>query len=162
MLEEEKRAPTRREFSAKVSVLGLAAALFPALLSTPAHAAKPKKDGRFPAGVTGFTTTNTLDPALLDDIGYHFINWGLRNNLVEVDYKGEAIPELAESWEATSDAPWNNSHFHHARFDKLLRRPEPSGIKRNGQKCILNVSKSCVMKPTALRLQSDGDLPNNS
>ena len=121
MLEEEKRAPTRREFSAKVSVLGLAAALFPALLSTPAHAAKPKKDGRFPAGVTGFTTTNTLDPALLDDIGYHFINWGLRNNLVEVDYKGEAIPELAESWEATSDAPWNNSHFHHARFDKLLK-----------------------------------------
>ncbi len=95
---------SRREFLAKVTALGFAAALSPTLLSTPAHAAKPKRGGRFRVGITGFATTNTLDPALLDDIGNYFINWSLRNNLVEVDYKGEAIPELAESWEANSDA----------------------------------------------------------
>ncbi|MEJ2025423.1 MAG: twin-arginine translocation signal domain-containing protein, partial [Deltaproteobacteria bacterium] len=34
---------TRREFITRVSALGLAAAVSPALLSSPAHAAKPKK-----------------------------------------------------------------------------------------------------------------------
>ncbi len=38
---------TRREFMAKVSALGLAAAVSPALLSKAAQAETPKKGGRF-------------------------------------------------------------------------------------------------------------------
>jgi peptide/nickel transport system substrate-binding protein len=34
----------------------------------------------------------------------YFINTQLRNHLVEIDYKGHAIAELAESWESTPDA----------------------------------------------------------
>ncbi len=37
---------TRREFLARASALGFTAAVFPALLTTPARAATPKKGGR--------------------------------------------------------------------------------------------------------------------
>ena len=58
---------TRREFMAKVSALGLAAAVSPALLSKPAQAETPKKGGRFRMGLTGGHTTDNLDPATLTD-----------------------------------------------------------------------------------------------
>jgi peptide/nickel transport system substrate-binding protein len=95
---------TRREFMAKVSALGLAAAVSPALLSTSADAATPKKGGRFRMGLTGGHTTDNLDPATLSDEWNYNSNWMFRNCLVEVDYKGNPIPELAESWDATKDA----------------------------------------------------------
>jgi peptide/nickel transport system substrate-binding protein len=95
---------TRREFLAKVSVLGLAAAVSPALLSKSADAATPKKGGRFRMGLTGGHTTDNLDPATLTDEWNYNSNWMFRNCLVEVDYKGNPIPELAESWDATKDA----------------------------------------------------------
>ena len=54
---------TRREFLARTSALGITAVLSPALLSTPAHAAKPKKGGRFRIGLSGSSTTESMDPA---------------------------------------------------------------------------------------------------
>jgi len=95
---------TRREFMAKVSALGLAAAVSPALLSKPAKAETPKKGGHFRMGLTGGHTTDNLDPATLSDEWNYNTNWMYRNCLVEIDYKGNPIPELAESWEATKDA----------------------------------------------------------
>ena len=95
---------TRREFLVRVSALGLVAAVSPTLLTTAAKAATPKKGGRFRAGVPAFSTTDTLDPATLTDIGNYFIGWQVRNNLIELDYEGNAIPELAESMEASADA----------------------------------------------------------
>ena len=95
---------TRREFLARTSALGLMAAVSPALLSTPAHAAKPKKGGRFRLGLSGSSTADSLDPATLEDITPQMINTALRNRLVEIDYKGNPIPELAESWESSPDA----------------------------------------------------------
>ena len=95
---------TRREFMAKVSALGLAAAVSPALLSKPAKAETPKKGGRFRMGLTGGHTTDNLDPATLTDEWNYNTNWMYRNCLVEIDYQGNPIPELAESWEASKDA----------------------------------------------------------
>ena len=95
---------TRREFIAQVSALGLMAAVSPMLLSTPAHAAKPKKGGRFRIGLAGAATTDSLDPATLPDITPQTINTQIRNRLVEIDYKSNPIPELAESWEPSPDA----------------------------------------------------------
>ena len=95
---------TRREFLAKISALGLAAAVSPALLSKSADAATPKKGGRFRMGLTGGHTTDNLDPATLSDEWNYNTNWMFRNCLVEVDYKGNPTPELAESWDATKDA----------------------------------------------------------
>ncbi|MGD8294039.1 MAG: twin-arginine translocation signal domain-containing protein, partial [Desulfobacterales bacterium] len=53
---------TRREFMARVSALGLAAAVSPALLSKPAKAATPQKGGHFKIGLPGGHTTDNLDP----------------------------------------------------------------------------------------------------
>jgi len=95
---------TRREFIAQVSAMGLMAAVSPALLSSPAQAATPKKGGRFRIGLSGASTTDSMDPATLEDITPQTVNTALRNRLVEIDHTGSPIPELSESWEASPDA----------------------------------------------------------
>jgi peptide/nickel transport system substrate-binding protein len=95
---------TRREFIARVSALGLMAAVSPALLGTPAEAAGPKRGGRLRLGSAGGSTTDSMDPGTLTATMGQTVNQCLRSHLVEVDYKGNAVPELAESWEASPDA----------------------------------------------------------
>jgi peptide/nickel transport system substrate-binding protein len=95
---------TRRDFLARLSALGISAALSPALLSAPAKAETPKKGGRFRIGMAGGSSTDSLDPATITDAMVYNINWQIRNCLVEVDYQGNPVSELAESWEATADA----------------------------------------------------------
>ena len=95
---------TRRDFIARVSAMGLIAAVSPALLSTTAKAAAPKKGGRFIIGITGGSTTDSMDPATLTSNMNQNVNWQIRNCLVEIDHNFNAIPELAVSWDATPDA----------------------------------------------------------
>ena len=95
---------TRREFIGRVSALGLMAAVSPALLSTKAKAATPKRGGRVILGSAGGSTTDSMDPGTLSHTMPQAINQTIRSNLVEINYKGEAVPELAESWEASPDA----------------------------------------------------------
>ena len=96
---------TRREFLSKASALGIAAAVSPALLRSEAQAATPKKGGQLKIGLAGGSTTDTFDPATFTDIMMQMTSMGfLRNCLVEQDHQGNAIPELAEGWEASPDA----------------------------------------------------------
>jgi len=95
---------SRREFITRVSALGLAAAISPAFLTTPVHAASPKKGGRLRLACTGGSTTDSLDPGKLTSQYNQVLNFQLRNCLVEIDQNSNAIPELAESWEPSSDA----------------------------------------------------------
>ncbi|UCF93276.1 MAG: ABC transporter substrate-binding protein [Desulfobacterales bacterium] len=96
---------TRREFIARVSALGLTAAVSPLLFRSHAQAATPQKGGRFRLGLAGGSTTDSLDPATITDMMLQVLNQGqLRNTLVEIDHEARPIPELAESWEATPDA----------------------------------------------------------
>lgn len=94
----------RREFLARVSALGLAAAVSPAFLSTPAKAATPKKGGHLKIGVGHGSTTDTLDPALSTDTYMQMIDRGCYNMLTELDQNNQLIGELASSWEASKDA----------------------------------------------------------
>lgn len=94
----------RREFLAQASALGLAAAISPTLFSSTAMATTPKKGGRLRVGSTGGSTTDTLDPGLATSNMNQFINWQIRNSLVELDHNYNPIPELAVSWESTADA----------------------------------------------------------
>jgi len=94
----------RREFLARVSALGLTALLSPAFLTRQASAALPKKGGRLKIAMTGGQTTDSLDPATITGLMMSFVSFQLRNNLVEIDHKSNAIPELAESWEPSPDA----------------------------------------------------------
>ena len=96
---------SRREFLVRLSALGISAALLPGLQGTPAYAATPKKGGRLRLGADSGSTTDSLDPALgVATMSNIIIHGQLYNNLVEIDHKSEAIPELAESWESTPDA----------------------------------------------------------
>ncbi|OQY06133.1 MAG: peptide ABC transporter substrate-binding protein [Desulfobacteraceae bacterium 4572_123] len=95
---------SRREFITRVSALGLAAAISPAFLTTPVHAASPKKGGRLRIACTGGSTTDSLDPGKLTSQYNQVLNFQLRNCLVEIDQNSNAIPELAESWEPSPDA----------------------------------------------------------
>jgi peptide/nickel transport system substrate-binding protein len=94
---------SRRDFIKKTAALGVAATALPGLLSGEARAATPKKGGKFRLGVSLGDTSKSLDPATFTDDGDAIVNWCLRNNLVEVDYQGNAQPELAESWEYSKD-----------------------------------------------------------
>ena len=95
---------TRRKFLAQVSAFGLVTAVSPSLLTGKAIAAMPKKGGRFVQGLAAGSTTDSLDPTTMPDDGIYNLSWQCRNNLVEIDHKGNAIPELAESWEPSADA----------------------------------------------------------
>ena len=95
---------SRREFLARVSALGITAALSPALLATDVRAAKPKKGGRLRFGSPGAQTSDSIDPAKIVNFHPETLSWQLRNCLVEIDHESKAIPELAVSWESTPDA----------------------------------------------------------
>ncbi|MEN8245676.1 MAG: ABC transporter substrate-binding protein [Thermodesulfobacteriota bacterium] len=95
---------SRRQFLTQMSVLGLTAAISPAILSTPARAATPKKGGRLRIGVNDFGNHDNLDPALNETQWTQLLNYQIRNCLVEIGPGGAFVPELAESWEATPDA----------------------------------------------------------
>lgn len=95
---------TRREFLARLSALGITAALSPALLSTSVQASTPKKGGRLRFGSASGSTSDSLDPATMSAMTIINMNYLLRNNLIEIDHKFNAIPELAESWEASPGA----------------------------------------------------------
>ena len=95
---------SRRQFIAQVSALGFATAVSPALLAGTAQASVPKKGGRFIIGMTGGSTTDSMDPGTLTSNMNQNVNWQIRNSLVEIDHNFNAIPELAESWDSTPDA----------------------------------------------------------
>ena len=98
---------TRRDFLTQASAIGIGAVMLPTLLTTPAIASSPVKGGRFRQALGSGSTTDTLDPATYMDDYVFSLGWQIRNNLVEVDHKGNAIPELAESFEAMSGgAKW--------------------------------------------------------
>ena len=95
---------SRREFLARLSALGLTAAVSPVLLTSTARASTPKKGGRLRLGTTGGETADSLDPRIMNNTLAQLINSTTRNHLVELDATGNAIPELAESWEVSPDA----------------------------------------------------------
>jgi len=95
---------SRRQFITQVSALGLAVAVSPALLAGTARASVPKKGGRFIIGMSGGSTTDSMDPGTLVSNMNQNVSWQIRNCLVEIDHEFNTIPELAESWDSTPDA----------------------------------------------------------
>jgi len=95
---------SRRQFISQVSALGLAVTLSPVLLAGTAQASAPKKGGRLILGMSGGSTTDSMDPGTLVSNMNQNVNWQIRNCLVEIDHNFSVIPELAESWDSTPDA----------------------------------------------------------
>ena len=62
--------------------------------------AEPKKGGTLKIGIGHGATTDSMDPGLYPDQFTGTALWGtLSNSLTEIDAKGNAIPDLAESFE---------------------------------------------------------------
>ena len=96
---------SRRQFLNRVAVLGLTAAVSPALWTSIAQAETPQKGGNFRIGLVGGSTAESLDPATYGTgVINHFMVGAIGNCLTEIDHMGEVIPELAESWETNSSA----------------------------------------------------------
>ena len=56
-------------------------------------------------GMSGAGLSDSLDPATISAVFMYNLSFGqLRNNLVELDAQGMLVPELAESWEVSTDA----------------------------------------------------------
>ncbi len=91
----------RRQLIGGASAIGLGAAF----ASMPAMAqGTPKKGGTLRLGMEGGSASDSLDPRTYADsipIAYSLMFW---NTLVEIDNKGNATPELAESWESKPGA----------------------------------------------------------
>ena len=95
---------SRRNFLKRMSVLGLTIGASTSMLAGVSSAATPQKGGLLKVGIAGGHTTDTLEPGLTGDHMAGFVQWQVKNNLVEIDHRGRPIPELAESWEPGKDA----------------------------------------------------------
>ncbi|MFT5502806.1 MAG: peptide/nickel transport system substrate-binding protein [Gammaproteobacteria bacterium] len=95
---------SRREFVKRAGALGLAAPFATSLLSQSVHAGMPKRGGKFIQGTGHGSTTDTLDPAQHENGFMQNVVYTYANHLFEVDKHGKLIPELCESYEASSDA----------------------------------------------------------
>lgn len=98
-------ALTRRSTLKGMIALGAGAAVGGAF-GFPAMAAEtPVKGGTLTMGLAGANTGDSLDPGLAwDDFMMALSYGGLRNNLIELDPDGNAVGELAESWESSEDS----------------------------------------------------------
>jgi len=90
-------SPTRRTLMS-----GAAALIVASGLPLPVKAA-PKQGGVGTFAVVGGQTGDSNDPATHREIERFVANWTTRNNLTEISVDNEVIPELAESWESSSD-----------------------------------------------------------
>src|SRR5260370_3908604 len=84
----------RRELMAGAAALGLAFGFRPAFAAD-----APKKGGTLKLGMEGGSASDSLDPRTYADSIPISYGWQIWNGLVEIDANGEAVGELAESFE---------------------------------------------------------------
>ena len=73
-------------------------------MSRTLRAAMPKRGGRLRMGISGSSTSDSLDSALPFSAMAAVVAIGqCRNGLIEVDAAGNLVPELCEEWESTTN-----------------------------------------------------------
>ncbi|AYD03786.1 ABC transporter substrate-binding protein [Neorhizobium sp. NCHU2750] len=85
-------------------MMGAAATAASLALKGTAFGATPKKGGHFRLGMGDFATTDTLNPPYSATQYQQNAYLAIYNCLVEVGQNGDLVPELATSWEGSSDA----------------------------------------------------------
>lgn len=136
---------SRREFLSRTAALGLTVAASPLMFSGVSRAAAPRKGGTLRVGIEEGDSKDTFRPDLVLANSMYFIGISSKNNLSEIDAAGNVIPELAESWEPSSDAKtWiiklrRGVEFHNGKtfdaddvlfsYNLHLREDSPSGAK---------------------------------
>ena len=95
---------TRREFTRRMAALGVTSTLASTLGANLAMAAAPKKGGRLRLAMGHGSTTDTTDPAGIENGYQSVLTYAIGNTLTELHTDGTLIPCLATSWEASADA----------------------------------------------------------
>ncbi|PCJ90150.1 MAG: hypothetical protein COA52_10750 [Hyphomicrobiales bacterium] len=94
----------RRRFLSSTAAAGVATML-PFTVSGKAHAQAPKPGGRMRVGLSHGSTSDSLDPAVVNANGYlGVLNQAQNNRLVGIGVDGQLEPELAVSWEGSDGA----------------------------------------------------------
>lgn len=96
MIDKTRMTIGRRDLL-KVGVSGLALSMCPLWVREAAADC-----GTLNAGITGFNTINTLDPAHATLIPEYYVLWGVFNSLLKFDSEMRIVPDLAESYEVVS------------------------------------------------------------
>ncbi|MCC2110977.1 MAG: ABC transporter substrate-binding protein [Hyphomicrobiales bacterium] len=94
---------TRRELLARSSALGLALAVSVGPIGR-ALASEPKKGGHMRIAMSHGSTSDTLDPATIENGLQWCAAYAVANTLTELTPDGTLAPALATEWEATPDA----------------------------------------------------------
>jgi len=95
----------RREFLGRAGALGVSTALATGTLARLGHAEEaPRKGGDFKLGMSGGSTSDSLDPLTFTDMVSLNQAWQVANGLVEILPNMQAQGELLESWEAKPGA----------------------------------------------------------
>ncbi|MGE3149828.1 MAG: ABC transporter substrate-binding protein [Pseudorhodoplanes sp.] len=102
MIDDGRKDFTRRNFLGAAGALGAAPLLLPA--GARAQAAAPKRGGRLRLGLAAGSPGDTLDPGKIITVWVQNLSYQTRNSLVELLPNLQPGPELAESWESSSDA----------------------------------------------------------
>lgn len=90
------------DISRRSFMQGVAATALASSFARKATAA-PKRGGTLRIGLAGGTSNDSLDPTLIPvDSGFLMMATA-RSTLVSIDAKGNVVPNLAESWEPSSD-----------------------------------------------------------
>ncbi|MBC8379045.1 MAG: ABC transporter substrate-binding protein [Planctomycetes bacterium] len=95
---------TRREFLARASALGLAAAVSPALLPAKAKAATPRKGGTVRAAIELHGPDDQMDPVVFTSNIDYIRGRATYNGLIQILDNMSLHPELAEEWSSNSNA----------------------------------------------------------
>ena len=95
---------TRREFTRRMVALGVTTAVASTLGTNMAIAATPKQGGRLRLAMGHGSTTDTTDPAGIENGYQSVLTYSIGNTLTELHTDGTLIPCLATSWEASADA----------------------------------------------------------
>ena len=99
-----RRKITRRDFMGRAAALGVTTALASTLAAKAVAAAEPKKGGLMKLAMGHGSTSDTYDPAVIENGFQWVMNYAFSNTLVELSADGELVSALAESWDASDDA----------------------------------------------------------
>jgi len=94
---------SRRQFIKGLAATGVATSLSSAMIPSSVFASNPKKGGLLRIGYAYGNTNDSFQPTIMIDRFTFLLNSTMRNFLVELDHKGNAIPELVENWEISPD-----------------------------------------------------------
>ena len=141
---------SRRNFVKGAMALGVTATLANTMAINVAEAATPKKGGRMTLAMGHGSTTDTLDPAVIENGWQWVAMFGICNTLTELAADGELVPSLAESWEPSADLKtWRfkirqGIEFHDGR--KLTAKDVAGNFRYHTGESSKSIAKA-VLKP---------------